>query len=63
MQRCRLAVNGENPFACPGDCLFFEGRALSEAGWAQGSASPMSNTADGLVGLPPPVSRRKRKKK
>jgi hypothetical protein len=61
-QRCRLSVNTEDPFACPDDCLFFEARALSEAGWAQGSASPMSNTADGLVGLPP-TSKRRRKKK
>jgi hypothetical protein len=60
-QRCRLSVNADDPFACPDACLFFEGRALSEAGWTQGATTPMSNTADGLIGLPPAKRRRKRK--
>jgi hypothetical protein len=52
-ERCRLEVNQSDPFACPEGCLFFEERALSDAGWAVGSATPLSNTADGLAHLPP----------
>ena len=33
IQRCRLAVNEEVPFACPPGCLFFEPRNVSSAGW------------------------------
>jgi hypothetical protein len=33
VQRCRLGVNEEAPFACPEDCLFFEPRHLSDTGW------------------------------
>ncbi len=33
VQRCRLGVNEEAPFACPEGCLFFEPRHLSDAGW------------------------------
>ena len=33
MQRCKLGVNQEAPFACPEDCLFFEPRQISSAGW------------------------------
>lgn len=33
LERCRLGVNQEMPFACPEDCLFFEARKISEAGW------------------------------
>lgn len=33
LQRCRLSVNEEMPFACPEGCLFFEPRKISEAGW------------------------------
>lgn len=36
VQRCRLGVNEEAPFACPVDCLFFEPRHLSDAGWERG---------------------------
>jgi hypothetical protein len=32
VQRCRLDVATETPFACPEDCLFFEERAMG-AGW------------------------------
>jgi hypothetical protein len=28
VQRCRLGVAEDMPFACPEDCLFFEPRAL-----------------------------------
>jgi hypothetical protein len=51
-RRCRVGANQEAPFACPDDCLFFEARSLSSAGWVSAS-QPMSNTADGLGGLPP----------
>ncbi len=63
VQRCRVSANQENPFACPDGCLFFEPRALSGAGWAQAPSEPMSNTADGLQGLPPPKRKRTRKKR
>ena len=33
LQRCRLGVNEEMPFACPEDCLFFEPRTITDAGW------------------------------
>ena len=33
LQRCRLGVHEEMPFACPEGCLFFEARKISEAGW------------------------------
>jgi hypothetical protein len=33
VDRCRLGVAQAVPFACPDDCLFFEGRAISDAGW------------------------------
>lgn len=33
VQRCRLDVSLDAPFACPDDCLFFEDRPVSGAGW------------------------------
>lgn len=33
VQRCRLGAAGDAPFACPDDCVFFEPRSLSNAGW------------------------------
>jgi len=34
LQRCRLDVAIADPvFACPDDCLFFEPRSISNAGW------------------------------
>ena len=57
-QRCRVGAAADGPFACPDECLFFEPRALSAAGWAQAPSTPMSNTADGLADLPPPKRRR-----
>ena len=33
VERCRLDVNQAVPFACPEDCLFFEPRHVSDAGW------------------------------
>ncbi|MGI9624276.1 MAG: hypothetical protein ACR2PK_15690 [Acidimicrobiales bacterium] len=32
VQRCRLEVNDDTPFACPPDCLFFEPRKMG-TGW------------------------------
>lgn len=63
MQRCRLAVNSENPFGCPADCLFFEDRAVSGAGWTQAPSQPMTNTADALNALPPAKRKARRKKR
>ena len=33
VERCRLGAAQEVPFDCPDDCLFFEARAISDAGW------------------------------
>ncbi|MDG2300864.1 MAG: hypothetical protein P8L22_03740 [Acidimicrobiales bacterium] len=33
VQRCRIGSNEEMPFGCPDNCLFFEGRNISDAGW------------------------------
>src|SRR4051794_24129545 len=33
LERCRLDAAETLPFACPADCLFFEPRAISDAGW------------------------------
>jgi hypothetical protein len=33
VERCRLGVNEETPFACPEDCVFFEGRNITDTGW------------------------------
>ena len=33
LEKCRLGVNEETPFACPDDCLFFEPRSGMTAGW------------------------------
>ena len=35
VQRCRLGVNEEAPFACPEGCLFFEPRSLADGGWSR----------------------------
>jgi hypothetical protein len=63
MQRCRVSAAGEDPFTCPDDCLFFESRQVSGAGWAQAPSTRMSNTADGLQALPPPKRKARRKKR
>lgn len=62
VRRCRIAVNAE-PFACPEECLFFEARALSGAGWTQAPATRMTNTADALNALPPEKRRKPRRKR
>ena len=33
LERCKLGVNEEMPFACPEACLFFEPRSGMSAGW------------------------------
>ena len=34
IEKCRLDVAVTEPeFACPDDCLFFEARKVSDAGW------------------------------
>ena len=33
VQRCRLGVSEETPFACPDGCVFFEPRSITDAGW------------------------------
>jgi hypothetical protein len=65
LERCRLNVALADPFACPEGCLFFEPRRVSSAGWTAPPSVPMSNTASGLVDLPPSPKpgRRNRKKR
>jgi hypothetical protein len=64
VERCRLGVNEEQPFACPEGCLFFEKRTVSSSGWTQPSTQPpMSNTGLGLIDVPEPKKRRRGKKK
>ena len=33
VERCKMDANEPLPFACPGNCLFFEPRSVSSAGW------------------------------
>ena len=33
VERCRVEAAEAVPFACPEACLFFEPRAISDAGW------------------------------
>jgi hypothetical protein len=40
VDRCRLDVALSMPFACPADCLFFEPRPLSDAGWTRPPTDP-----------------------
>ena len=40
VERCRVDANEKVPFACPEGCLFFEPRAVSDAGWTQGKGTP-----------------------
>ncbi len=35
VQRCRVDVAESMPFACPEDCLFFEPRSITDAGWSR----------------------------
>jgi len=52
VQRCRLGVNVEAPFACPDDCVFLEARSVSETGWMVDD--PDDPDDPGPVGDPPP---------
>lgn len=61
VQRCRINVNQDNPFACPEDCLFFESRKVTSAGWTTSNSEPLSNTGQGLIGLPASSSKRGKK--
>jgi hypothetical protein len=63
VERCRLNVNEDNPFACPEGCLFFEERNVSTSGWTQPADEPMSNTGLGLLDVPEPKKRRRGRKK
>lgn len=63
VQRCRLAVNQEQPFGCPEGCLFFEERTVAGPGWTQPPSQPMSNTAQGLNALPPESKKRRGRKR
>jgi hypothetical protein len=40
VERCRVDANEKVPFACPEGCLFFEPRAVSDAGWTQAKPKP-----------------------
>ncbi len=42
LQRCRLGMAVEIPFSCPDDCVFFEPRAITDAGWLR--IDPDENT-------------------
>ena len=33
VERCRLGAATTVPFACPDDCVFYEKRSISSAGW------------------------------
>lgn len=35
VQRCRVDAAETAPFACPEDCLFFEPRSITDAGWSR----------------------------
>lgn len=51
VERCRINVNQDNPFACPEGCLFFEMRKVDSAGWTTATGEPLSNTGHGLIGI------------
>jgi hypothetical protein len=36
VQRCRLEMAEATPFSCPVDCVFFEPRSITDAGWQRG---------------------------
>jgi len=35
VQRCRVDFAEQAPFGCPEDCLFFEPRSITDAGWSR----------------------------
>ncbi len=41
VQRCKVGAAETMPFACPEDCLFFEPRSITDAGWdRRGNTNP-----------------------
>ncbi len=40
VQRCRVDAAEKAPFACPDDCLFFEPRSITDAGWSRAPEEP-----------------------
>jgi hypothetical protein len=40
VERCRLDMATTVPFSCPEDCVFFEPRAITDAGWQQDRRKP-----------------------
>jgi hypothetical protein len=40
VQRCRLGTAELTPFSCPEDCLFFEPRSITDAGWRRDTPPP-----------------------
>jgi len=40
VQRCRVDMAEHTPFACPADCLFFESRSITDAGWQRFDNDP-----------------------
>ena len=40
VQRCRVDAADQAPFACPADCLFFEPRSITDAGWRRAPEDP-----------------------
>ena len=42
VQRCRVEMAEQAPFACPDHCLFFEPRSITDAGWQRPDEDPDS---------------------
>ncbi len=40
VQRCRVNMAEAMPFACPEDCVFFEPRSITDAGWQRFEQPP-----------------------
>jgi hypothetical protein len=50
VQRCRVEANETAPFACPDHCLFFEPRAISNAGWERFTETDGDRWGEGFTG-------------
>lgn len=48
VQRCRMDMASAMPFDCPDDCIFFEPRHISSAGWQQGVVEEPDDGDEGL---------------
>jgi hypothetical protein len=46
VQRCRVDANEKMPFACPGHCIFFEPRSITDSGWYRLDADEGSSGTD-----------------